>query len=164
VRLPQVSVFYDPMISKLVVWAPDRSVRLRPCLLSHAAPPLTSPQRALKLLKNSLAQYEIIGPPTNISFLQRCLTNGAFQKGGVTTNFIKEQLAELLPESQPVRSEAMAAAVVWLITSREARSVATAGNTTGGCSSIRSGALPTLSERATRQTPSRRGLRHAASA
>lgn len=46
-----VSVFYDPMISKLVVKGRDRA-------------------EALQRMQSALGQYQIVGPHTNISFLQ----------------------------------------------------------------------------------------------
>jgi 3-methylcrotonyl-CoA carboxylase alpha subunit len=73
-----VSIFYDPMISKLVVWAPDRTA-------------------ALNLMHSSLQQYQLVGPPNNIPFLERCVAHAEFRKGRVTTSFIPDNAAELLP-------------------------------------------------------------------
>lgn len=46
-----VSVFYDPMICKLVVKGRDRD-------------------EALRILRKALGEFEVVGPQTNISFLQ----------------------------------------------------------------------------------------------
>ena len=51
-----ISTFYDPMISKLIVAAPDRD-------------------QAIQTLHNSLEDYKVIGLPTNIKFLKRVLLN-----------------------------------------------------------------------------------------
>ena len=65
-----VSVFYDPMIAKLVVWAPDRT-------------------SALKLLSNALSEYQVVGPSTNIEFLKTMAKHPNFINGEVETGFIK---------------------------------------------------------------------------
>lgn len=65
----EISIYYDPMIAKLVVWGKDRD-------------------DALKRLKNQLDEYHIVGLPTNIEFLKRCLMHPKFKSGEVETNFI----------------------------------------------------------------------------
>jgi 3-methylcrotonyl-CoA carboxylase alpha subunit len=50
----KVSVFYDPMISKLIVKGRDRA-------------------EALLRMKTALGEYQIVGPETNISFIQALL-------------------------------------------------------------------------------------------
>jgi len=47
----EVSIHYDPMIAKLVVWGPDR-------------------ESALRKLRTCLAQFNISGLATNVNFLQ----------------------------------------------------------------------------------------------
>lgn len=64
-----VSSYYDPMISKLIVHGKDR-------------------QEALALLQRALGQYQVVGPSTNIEFLKRVAGHEGFKKGGVETNFI----------------------------------------------------------------------------
>jgi 3-methylcrotonyl-CoA carboxylase alpha subunit len=55
-----VSVYYDPMIAKLIVWAEDR-------------------QLALRSLATALEGYQISGVPTNISFLHSLATHPRFE-------------------------------------------------------------------------------------
>lgn len=74
----EVSIFYDPMIAKLIVSAPDRDA-------------------ALRRMKEALDEYRIVGPPTNIEFLKRCVQHPAFVKGRVETGFIPEYIADLNP-------------------------------------------------------------------
>ncbi|XP_010622844.1 methylcrotonoyl-CoA carboxylase subunit alpha, mitochondrial [Fukomys damarensis] len=57
-----VSVHYDPMIAKLVVWAADR-------------------QAALTKLRYSLRQFNIVGLRTNADFLLRLAAHPAFEAG-----------------------------------------------------------------------------------
>ncbi len=73
-----VSIFYDPMISKLCVWGRSRD-------------------EALDRLASGLRQYQVVGPPTNIPFLLRAVDHPAFRKGRVETGFIAENIRDLLP-------------------------------------------------------------------
>eukprot|EP00158_Paraphelidium_tribonemae_P005283 Partr_v1_DN27264_c0_g2_i2_m38419 putative Biotin_carb_C len=74
----EVSVYYDPMIAKLVVWGPDRPT-------------------ALKRLAKALDEYEVVGPQTNIEFLKRLAIHPEFVKGNVETGFIPRYADKLLP-------------------------------------------------------------------
>jgi pyruvate carboxylase subunit A len=64
--------FYDPMISKLIVWGRDR----------HEA--ITRMQRALY-------EYIIIGPKNNIPFHKAVMENPRFVKGQLGTHFIEKE-------------------------------------------------------------------------
>lgn len=66
----EVSVYYDPMISKLIVHADSRPAALRKLLYA-------------------LSRYQIGGIKNNISFLSAIASNPEFQKGEVTTHFIE---------------------------------------------------------------------------
>lgn len=52
----EISTFYDPMISKLIVHGETRD-------------------EAIQLLYNALDAYKVVGLPTNIKFLKRVLNN-----------------------------------------------------------------------------------------
>lgn len=80
-----VSVFYDPLIAKLVVWSHDRT-------------------SALRLLANRLDEFEVVGPETNIDFLKTLSTHPAFINAEVETGFIAKHKAVLLPENPPAPS------------------------------------------------------------
>lgn len=73
-----VSIFYDPMISKLIVHAGDRA-------------------SALRALHTSLGKYQVVGLPNNIDFLQRVASHPEFVKGGVDTSFLNHHLKECIP-------------------------------------------------------------------
>jgi len=64
-----ISTFYDPMISKLIVHAPDRN-------------------QAIKALYSALDDYKVVGLPTNIKFLKRVLLNKDFIDWNYDTSFI----------------------------------------------------------------------------
>ena len=65
-----ISIYYDPMISKLAV---------------HAA----SRDKALYLMIRALEQYYIEGVDHNVAFLISTLKNSDFRSGKISTNFIK---------------------------------------------------------------------------
>lgn len=67
----EVSVFYDPMIAKLVVWGENREI-------------------ALKRLISALGDYYIDGVSTNIDFLKRVATHPAFVAAELITTFVEK--------------------------------------------------------------------------
>ena len=76
----EVSVHYDPMIAKLVVWGSDRTA-------------------ALGKLHTCLSEYNIDGLPTNVDFLMRLASHKEFAAGDVDTDFIQRNFGELFPGS-----------------------------------------------------------------
>ena len=72
----QVSIYYDPMIAKLVVWDTDR-------------------ERALQRLTEALSHYRIGGLTTNLAFLYNLATSKAFRNGDIDTGFIEQHEAEI---------------------------------------------------------------------
>ncbi|XP_047049755.1 methylcrotonoyl-CoA carboxylase subunit alpha, mitochondrial-like isoform X1 [Lolium rigidum] len=88
-----VSMHYDPMIAKLVVWGESRNA-------------------ALVKLKNSLSNFQIAGLPTNIAFLQELAGHSAFERGLVDTHFIERYKNDLLNSAAKASGEAHEAAAV----------------------------------------------------
>ncbi len=86
-----VTPFYDPMIAKLVVWDHDRA-------------------SALRRMSSALAQYQVVGPTTNIAFLRRVAEHPAFMNGDVETGFIDRYGDDLVPESVPASDDILAVA------------------------------------------------------
>ena len=76
----EVSPFYDPMISKLVVWAETREL-------------------ALANLVSALSEYNISGITTNISFLQALASHAAFANAELDTSFIEKHSDDLFSPS-----------------------------------------------------------------
>jgi propionyl-CoA carboxylase alpha chain len=68
----EVSMFYDPMIAKLVTWGPTREAAT---LLQVAA----------------LDRFEIEGPGHNVEFLSALMQHPRFRSGELTTGFIAEE-------------------------------------------------------------------------
>ncbi|XP_078040099.1 methylcrotonoyl-CoA carboxylase 1 [Augochlora pura] len=86
----QVSVHYDPMIAKLIVWGHDRG-------------------EALAVLRTKLNEYNIAGLDTNIEFIKDLCSHPSFRQGQVHTGFIKEHHQQLFPELRVPQSVAMQA-------------------------------------------------------
>ncbi|GAB5576633.1 methylcrotonoyl-CoA carboxylase subunit alpha [Prionailurus iriomotensis] len=99
----EVSVHYDPMIAKLVVWAADR-------------------QAALTKLRYSLRQYNIVGLHTNIDFLLSLSGHPEFEAGNVHTDFIPQHRKELLPSRKATAKELLCQAALGLILKEKAMS------------------------------------------
>jgi acetyl/propionyl-CoA carboxylase alpha subunit len=72
-----ISVYFDSMIAKIVVWAPNRAT-------------------AIAKMARVLRLTQCIGIKTNHLFLQACLLHPAFRKVDYSTNFIPENLESLL--------------------------------------------------------------------
>jgi 3-methylcrotonyl-CoA carboxylase alpha subunit len=84
----EVPINYDAMLAKLIVYAPDRP-------------------SAVRRLRRSLTDYEILGPSSNLPLLRRIATHHAFEAGETTIRFLEaNNLTEPQPE-KPVPTEAM---------------------------------------------------------
>ncbi|XP_072111327.1 methylcrotonoyl-CoA carboxylase subunit alpha, mitochondrial isoform X5 [Mobula birostris] len=92
----EVSVHYDPMIAKLVVWGHDRTA-------------------ALNKLKYCLRQYNIVGLNTNINFLFNLAAHPEFEAGSVHTNFIPQHYDGLFPAKEATSKTALCQAALALI-------------------------------------------------
>ena len=95
----EVSVFYDPMIAKLVVWDLDR-------------------ERALQRLTQALSEYKIVGVTTNIPFLYNLASSAAFKRGEVNTGFIEEHEQEIFHRRQEDLDYASPLAAQAILTAR----------------------------------------------
>ena len=89
-----ISMHYDPMIAKLVVWDTDRPA-------------------ALLRLRNALQAFTVAGTTTNVRFLDRIAAHPAFAEGGVDTGFIETYRAELFPEWAPPSDRLLAVAALY---------------------------------------------------
>ena len=71
----EVSIFYDPMIAKLITWAPTRD-------------------GAADLQVEALDAFRIEGPGHNVDFLSAIMQHPRFRSGELTTGFIAEEYPE----------------------------------------------------------------------
>ena len=109
-----ITVHYDPMIAKLIVWGADRA-------------------EALARLRLALSEYEIAGVRTNLSFLGTLAGLRAYAEAAADTGFIGRHAAELFPPAAPVPRAALAAAVLRVLADqrREAEQRAAASGDPG---------------------------------
>ena len=93
-----VTIFYDPMIAKLIVWDRTRA-------------------GALKRMREALTQCDVIGPKSNIEFLERLVRHPAVTEGRIDTGYLDRHLDEFLPheENNPDPAPLYAAATAWLL-------------------------------------------------
>jgi propionyl-CoA carboxylase alpha chain len=68
----EVSMFYDPMIAKLITWAPTR-------------------EGAIDAQVTALDRFVIEGPGHNLDFLSALMQHPRFRAGTITTGFIAEE-------------------------------------------------------------------------
>jgi 3-methylcrotonyl-CoA carboxylase alpha subunit len=95
----EVSSFYDPMLGKLIAWAPTREM-------------------AVDRLHQALAETEIAGVTTNRALLKSILRDVDFRQGGVGTNFLSLR-QELLAFGEPQAGALdLGLAALWLATRR----------------------------------------------
>jgi 3-methylcrotonyl-CoA carboxylase alpha subunit len=74
----EISVYYDPMIAKLIVWGKDRP-------------------DAIHRMQLALSRTGVIGCKSNLGFLQSLVRHQAFADGLTDTGFIARHAADLLP-------------------------------------------------------------------
>ncbi|MBR0345660.1 MAG: ATP-grasp domain-containing protein, partial [Rudaea sp.] len=92
-----VTIFYDPMIAKLIVWDRDRGA-------------------ALQRMRDALAECAVVGPKSNIDFLERLVRHPAVVEGRIDTGYLDRHLAEFLPaDAAPDHSTLFAAATAVLL-------------------------------------------------
>jgi 3-methylcrotonyl-CoA carboxylase alpha subunit len=92
-----VTIFYDPMIAKLIVWDVDRP-------------------SALQRMREALAECEIVGLKSNVAFLERLVRHPTVIEGRIDTGYLDRHLDEFVAgESQPAQGAVFTAAVAALL-------------------------------------------------
>lgn len=76
-----IPIYYDPMISKLIVWDKSRT-------------------EAISRMKRALYEYKITGVKTSIKFLERIMDTAEFREGHYNTHFIENNLKYLLTDTE----------------------------------------------------------------
>ncbi|MBP6014128.1 MAG: ATP-grasp domain-containing protein [Alphaproteobacteria bacterium] len=98
----EVSMFYDPMIAKVIAWDQTRAA-------------------ALARLAGALETAEVAGVRTNLAFLISCLRHDAFIAGEIDTGFIERHGKALVPAAAPAPADAVLCAALFLLLERRAR-------------------------------------------
>ena len=123
----EVSIHYDPMISKLVAWGATRD-------------------EAIARMERALAEYVIHGPTTNIEFHRWILRHPRFRAGDFDTRFIQQEFQGLPArgrsslERVALAAAAIAALKPRLLPAPRAAAVATAHRRRGACRTPRGNA------------------------
>lgn len=73
----EISVFYDPLIAKLICWGKDRT-------------------SAIERMKGALSEFHIAGLVTNISFLKLVLDQTDFREGRFDINYLNEEFLKII--------------------------------------------------------------------
>jgi acetyl-CoA carboxylase biotin carboxylase subunit len=97
-----VPIHYDPMLAKVIVFGSDRG-------------------QAIERMRRALAEFVLLGVPTNLLYLQSILDTPEFRSGELTTHFLTEHLAGWKPAAVTVPEEGLAALLLHdLLGGREA--------------------------------------------
>ncbi|MDO6620805.1 MULTISPECIES: acetyl/propionyl/methylcrotonyl-CoA carboxylase subunit alpha [unclassified Shewanella] len=104
-----ISNFYDPMISKLIVWDESRP-------------------RALQRLTHALSSYQISGLKHNIEFLANIAEHKAFSDANFCTDFIERYSDSLIGNVTDESDNALALAGLYQVLARQQAAKSTATN------------------------------------
>jgi len=97
-----VTVHYDPMIAKLVVWGADRPA-------------------AVRRLSAALAGTQAVGPSTNVAFLAAVAGHRAYGAAELDTGFIDRYSGDLLAAAGPASDRVLALASLAVLQRRRAQ-------------------------------------------
>jgi 3-methylcrotonyl-CoA carboxylase alpha subunit len=86
-----VTIHYDPMIAKLIVHGVDRPA-------------------ALRQLREALADTEIVGPKSNVEFLEKLIRHPVVVDATIDTGYLDRHLDEVMPTPQAPDDAILAAA------------------------------------------------------
>jgi len=98
----EISPFYDPLISKLIVWGETRA-------------------QAILRMRRALEEYRIIGVKTNIPFHQTMMDSLRFMGGQYDTRFVEERFSMGEPESESDTKKEIAAVMATLVAHQQAQ-------------------------------------------
>ncbi len=94
----EISPYYDPLISKLIVWGETRA-------------------QAILRMRRALEEYRIVGVRTNIPFHQTLMDSHRFMGGQYDTRFVEERFS--FQEEENARDAEIAAVLAALVAHRE---------------------------------------------
>jgi acetyl-CoA carboxylase biotin carboxylase subunit len=89
----EMSLYYDPMLAKLVVWGESRA-------------------DAILRMRRALREYRIVGIKTNIPFHMRVLESPSFQGGHIDTSFLDEHMEAITEKHTEYIEPAVVTAVL----------------------------------------------------
>ncbi|HKR09115.1 MAG TPA: acetyl-CoA carboxylase biotin carboxylase subunit, partial [Gemmatimonadaceae bacterium] len=92
----EIGLHYDPMLAKLIVWAPDR-------------------EQAVTRMRRALVDLIVQGVDTSRDFHIRMMDDPEFQRGEIDIQWLERRLSEILqrkPSAEKTRVAAIAAALI----------------------------------------------------
>jgi acetyl-CoA carboxylase biotin carboxylase subunit len=92
----EIGLHYDPMLAKLIVWAPDR-------------------ERAVERMRRALLELTVHGIETSRDFHLRVMEDDEFRRGAIEIQWLERRLPVLVGTAPPddgIRTAAIAAAVL----------------------------------------------------
>jgi len=92
----EVTLFYDPLIAKLIAWGETREV-------------------ALQRMRRALRELVIVGLPTSQAFHLRVMDEPRFRRGEVDSTYLERVGSELLAQQAPAELARPLAAVAALL-------------------------------------------------
>ncbi len=105
-----VSMHYDPMIAKLIVWDHTR-------------------EGCLRRMANALTETQVVGVTSNIDFLYSLVTHHAFQDAHLDTGFIERHHEQLFPGNIQVSENILCLAALYILLERSRQAAITAATT-----------------------------------
>jgi acetyl-CoA carboxylase, biotin carboxylase subunit len=96
----EITLHYDPMLAKLIAWAPDR-------------------RQAIARMHRALLELTIEGVDTSRDFHLRVMEDAEFQAGAIEIQWLERRLAELTAVSPPRESLVRAAIAAALLAERD---------------------------------------------
>ncbi len=96
----EISLFYDPMLAKLIVWAPTRAA-------------------AIARMHRALLELTIEGVDTSRDFHLRVMEDAEFRSGDISIQWLERRLASLLSVQPPREAVLRAAIAAALLAERE---------------------------------------------
>jgi acetyl-CoA carboxylase biotin carboxylase subunit len=115
--------YYDTLISKLIVWGPDRDA-------------------AIVRMARALGEYKVTGVRTTIPVLARIIAHDDFRAGRLSTQLLERILPELTPAGGRYESIAIIAAVLAEYDRLQKPSAGAPSTATAGPSAWRMGLRP----------------------
>ena len=94
-----ITIDYDPMLAKLIVWDRDRA-------------------SCLQRMQAALEQTQVVGLTTNLDFLAALISHPQFQAGAIDTGFIERCHADLFTDAEPVNDAILVLAALHALIKR----------------------------------------------
>jgi acetyl-CoA carboxylase biotin carboxylase subunit len=107
----EVSLFYDSLLAKLIVWGRDR-------------------ESAIRTMASSLAEFRILGVATTLGFHRRVMADGEFLRGEIDTGYV-ERLLHREPPALDDELEAVALVAAAHLRRRGERPLLPGGSSSG---------------------------------